>query len=250
MKTLKTIFLCAAVAVLALSSCKGTYQKGDHAPDITSSQIDTLSYSLGVILGNNIKGSDFGEINMTKLDEGMWDALDSKEQKVTPQEINTFLQKYMELRKNYIGEKNKKEGEDFLVQNKTKDGVVTIKSGLQYQIVKEGEGISPSEKDTVEVEYRGTFVNGDLFDSTEKTGKPAKFPLKYMVKGFKEGMQYCKEGGEINLYIPFNLAYGTAARGPIPAYSCINFNVKLIKVYKYDEKNGKDIQAKSKRNRK
>ncbi len=131
------------------------------------------------------------------------------------------------------GEQNKKEGEAFLAENKTKPGVVTLPSGLQYKILTEGTGEMPKEYDTVEVNYKGAFINGTEFDGSEKHGaKPTTFPLKAgLIKGWIEALQLMKTGAKWQLFIPSNLAYGEAGHGPgIGPNATLIFEIELVSV--------------------
>ena len=128
-------------------------------------------------------------------------------------------------------EEIKKEGEEFLKKNKDIAGVTVLQSGLQYKILTEGTGASPKSTDSVTVHYKGTFINGNEFDSSYKRNSPATFKLNQVIKGWTEGVQLMKEGGKIALYIPYNLAYGENGAGSaIPPYSAMIFEVELLSV--------------------
>ena len=128
-------------------------------------------------------------------------------------------------------EEIKKEGEEFLQKNKDTAGVTVLQSGLQYKILTEGTGASPKSTDSVTVHYKGTFINGNEFDSSYKRNSPATFKLNQVIKGWTEGVQLMKEGGKIALYIPYNLAYGENGAGSaIPPYSAMIFEVELLSV--------------------
>ena len=127
------------------------------------------------------------------------------------------------------GEKNTKEGEKFLAENKTKPGVKTTASGLQYLVEKEGSGAAPKETDTVTVNYRGTLIDGTEFDSSYKRGEPATFPVNRVIKGWTEALQLMKPGGKYKLFIPANLAYGpSGAGGDIGPNATLIFEVELM----------------------
>jgi FKBP-type peptidyl-prolyl cis-trans isomerase FklB len=128
------------------------------------------------------------------------------------------------------GEKNKKEGEAFLAENKKKDGVKTLPSGLQYKVLAEGKGKTPKATDTVTVHYRGTLTDGTEFDSSYKRNQPASFPVNGVIKGWTEALQLMKEGSKWQLFIPASLAYGEPGRPGIPPNSVLIFDVELISV--------------------
>jgi len=192
-----------------------------------------INYSLGHQIGSDFKRQGI-ELSAPAMVKGIEDALSGAEPMMKPEEMHTTL---MELKRKIVADQKKKaeeqamakaeEGKKFLEENAKKDGVVTTESGLQYQIVEEGSGKSPSPTDKVTVNYRGTQVDGTEFDSSYKRGKPTSFPLNGVVKGWTEGLQLIKEGGKIKLFIPPELAYG--ARGPLANQTLI-FDVELISV--------------------
>lgn len=235
-----TVLAAASAAVFALSSCAGTYQKGDRMPDTTSEQIDTVSYALGMYFGNMVKSNNFGELNIKEIQRAFMDVLNGKESMLTEQEAGTHIQSYAMKRMAYLAERNLEEGEQFMAANKEEEGVVETESGLQYKILMEGTGISPEESDTVEVNYKGRLLDGTEFDSSYERGESAVFPLNRVIKGWTEGLQYAKEGGKIELYIPSELAYGKRGAGPIPGNSTLIFEIELIKVSKALPKDEKE----------
>ncbi|HIZ87712.1 MAG TPA: FKBP-type peptidyl-prolyl cis-trans isomerase [Candidatus Coprenecus pullistercoris] len=232
----KTVIMLTAAAVIAglsiVTSCGQVYKKGDRMPDATSEQIDTISYALGMYYGKMLTSTPFGEINLSELKKGFNDVISEKETMLDENELNLRIQSYIQRRYAFESERNKTEGEEFLAANKEKEGVVETESGLQYKIEREGTGISPEMADTVEVNYEGCLLDGTVFDSSYERGKSAVFPLSGVIKGWAEGLTYAKEGGEITLYLPSDLAYGQYGSGPIPANSLLIFKVELIKVMK------------------
>lgn len=233
----KTVIIAAAAcaAILALSSCAGTYQKGDRMPESTTAQIDTVSYALGMYFGTMITSSPFGEIDLGMLNKGFNDVLNGKETMLTQEKIMNVIQSHLMARSTYETNRNEELGAEFLAANKEKEGVVETESGLQYKIETEGTGIAPAMTDTVEVNYEGRLIDGTVFDSSYERGESTKFPLDRVIKGWGEGLTYIKEGGKIQLYIPSDLAYGSRGTGPIPGNSTLIFDVELIKVYRHVE---------------
>ena len=141
----------------------------------------------------------------------------------------TTFEKDMEQKQKDAGEKNKTEGAKFLEENKKKEGVKTAASGLQYKVLKEGNGAQPKATDTVTVNYRGTLINGTEFDSSYKRGQPATFPVNGVIKGWTEALQLMKVGSKYQLFIPSNLAYGERAVSPdLSANSTLIFEVELL----------------------
>lgn len=235
-KILSFSAVVATALMIASCSCGGdTYNKGDRMPQTTQGDIDTVSYALGMYFGQMIKASPFGEINLSELRKGFNEMLNGEETALTEQEIGMIIQKYLRERHTYTVEKAKQDGQDFLEANKAKEGVVVSESGLQYKIVREGSGVAPTSQDTVEVNYEGRLIDGTVFDSSYERGETAKFPLTAVIKGWTEGITYAKEGGEIELYIPSELAYGVRGSGPVPGNSTLIFKVELIKVMPYNE---------------
>ncbi len=229
MKTLKLISVAAFTAVL-LSSCY--YDKGNKSPEVSDAQVDSLSYAIGMYLGKNIVMSDFGEINLCEMKKGFNDILNEEKTLFDDKAAMDFLNKYMLERQRYVDNKRLEDAEALLEENKSNPDIVVLESGLQYEILEEGDGISPTGVDTVEVHYKGTFVDGKEFDSSYGRGQTATFPLENVVKGFTEGLQYVKEGGKIRLYVPYDLGYGEHGGGPIPPKATLIFEVELFKVMK------------------
>jgi len=221
--TLTGIVLCAVQAGVA------------GAEDTLKLDNDTarINYSLGYQIGGDFKRQGV-ELNPEAVVKGMQDALSGSEPLMPQQEMNATL---VELKRKVVAEQQKQrrqsdlqieaEGKEYLEENAKKPGVVTTASGLQYKIIEAGSGKSPGPTDTVTVNYRGTLINGNEFDSSYDKGKPVTFPLNGVIKGWTEGLQLVKEGGKIQLFIPSALAYGD--RGPL-AHQALIFVVELVSV--------------------
>jgi FKBP-type peptidyl-prolyl cis-trans isomerase FklB len=199
-------------------------------------QKDRVSYSIGLDFGKNMKKQSV-ELNLDILLRGIRDGLAEAKPALTDAEMQqcmTTFQKEMmakmQEKAKVTGEKNKKEGEAFLAENKKKPGVVTLPSGLQYKILKEGTGKSPKATDTVTTQYRGTLIGGKEFDSSYKRGTPATFPLNRVMAGWTEGLQKMKVGSKWQLFIPSNLAYGENGPGDIGPNATLIFEVELLEV--------------------
>jgi FKBP-type peptidyl-prolyl cis-trans isomerase FklB len=197
---------------------------------------DKLSYALGADMGSNMKKFEI-DINADLYMKGMKDALSGSNVLLTEQEIKAVimgLQKDLQAKQQEKmkaqGEKNKKDGEAFLAENKKKEGVKTLQSGLEYKVITEGKGKSPKDTDTVTVHYKGTLIDGTEFDSSYKRGEPATFPVSGVIKGWTEALQLMKEGSKWQLFIPANLAYGESGRPGIPPNSVLIFEVELVKI--------------------
>lgn len=200
-------------------------------PETTQAQIDTVSYAVGMYLGNMVKFNNFGELNLDQMRKAFMAVLNGEETMLDDQQSAMHIQSYARQRMAFVAERNLEEGEEFLAANKEKEGVVETESGLQYKIIEEGTGISPEVTDTVEVSYEGRLIDGTVFDSSEE-GETVTFPLTRVIKGWSEGITYAKEGGKIQLYIPSDLGYGKRGAGPIPANSTLIFDIELVKVMK------------------
>ncbi len=200
-------------------------------------QKDKVSYALGMDLGNQFK-KQLVDIDPNLLIQGFRDALAGGKLLLTEEEARAAigeLQKEMMAKQaeaaKVQGEKNLKDGEAFLAANKSKDGVVTLPSGLQYKILQEGTGKKPTIEDTVVCNYRGTLIDGTEFDSSYKRNQPATFPVKGVIKGWTEALQLMGIGSKWQLWIPANLAYGEPGRSPIiPPNATLIFEVELISI--------------------
>jgi len=194
---------------------------------------DKASYSFGLNIGLNIRRQNV-ELNPDAFMAGLKDALAGKTPLLTEQQVRdtmTEFQKDMQQKQAEQAKKNTADGEKFLVENKTKEGVKTTASGLQYKVLKEGSGAQPKATDTVTVNYRGTLIDGTEFDSSYKRGQPATFPVGGVIKGWTEALQLMKVGSKYQLFIPADLAYGDRSPGPqIPSGSTLIFEVELTDV--------------------
>ncbi len=204
-----------------------------------TSKEDTVSYSIGHSIGKNLIDPDV-KLNVDALIQGIRDVADGKESLLTDDEMRSVLQSFnAEMRSvkqkevNEVKEKNKKEGEKFLAANKKKKGVVTLPNGLQYKVIKNGKGPQPKATDKVKVNYRGTLIDGQEFDSSYKRGKPAEFPLNQVIKGWTEALQLMHVGSKWELYLPPDLAYGERGAGSmIGPDATLIFEIELLGIEK------------------
>ncbi len=229
----RAVCLFAVVALLVPLAAFAQEQK----PTISDPK-DKKSYALGATLGQSMKQQGL-DLNLDVFFKGMKDAFTGGEMMMSQKEVQdamTAFQSEMMAKtqeKNKIaGEKNKKEGEAFLAENKTKPGVVTTPSGLQYKVITEGkETRKPKEDETVTVNYRGTLLDGTEFDSSYKRGTPATFPVKGVIRGWVEALQLMTVGSKWQLFIPSSLAYGENGAGPqIGPNSTLIFEVELVSI--------------------
>jgi FKBP-type peptidyl-prolyl cis-trans isomerase FklB len=225
---MKLLLIVAAISgALSLS---GFAQ--EQAPQLKDLK-DKASYSIGLNIGRNFKKQNV-ELNPDALVAGVKDAVSGKKpalDETQEREAMMSFQKEMMDKQKAMGEKNEADGKKFLEDNKKKDGVKTTASGLQYKVVKEGNGPQPKASDTVTVDYKGTLIDGTEFDSSYKRGQPATFPLNGVIKGWTEGLQLMKTGGKYQFFIPSDLAYGSRAMGTdIAPNSTLIFEVELKSV--------------------
>ncbi len=195
------------------------------------------SYSVGYQFGQNLKKMET-DLDAEVLTAAIRDGLSGKESRLSDEEMRAAVASLrertvaaMQASVKEQAQKNLAEGEKFLAENKTKDGVKTTASGLQYKVIEEGEGPSPKAGDTVTVHYRGTFVDGSEFDSSYQRGEPATFPLTGVIPGWTEALQLMKKGSKWELFIPSDLAYGERGAGNrIPPNSTLIFEVELLSI--------------------
>ncbi len=190
------------------------------------------SYAIGQQIGTNLKNQNI-EFDPDVVAMSINEAATGKESKLKPEEMQQALMKLQEgiMKKQTEGaEKNKADAAAFLEKNKTVEGVKTTASGLQYQVIQEGTGKTPTLKDTVKAHYKGTLINGQQFDSSYDRGQPAEFPVEGVIKGWTEALQMMKVGGKMKLFVSPELGYGAAARPGIPANSVLIFDVELVDV--------------------
>ena len=200
--------------------------------------MDKVSYALGMSIAHNMMHSGVKDVNLDDFAAGVKATLQGETPAVSFEEAGKILDAYfteLEAAKAAeqaeIGEAMKKDGEAFLAENAKKPGVISLASGLQYKILKAGNGRKPGRTDQVRCHYEGTFTNGMVFDSSYKRGEPAVFGVNQVIAGWTEALQLMGEGSEWELYIPYNLAYGEAgAHGAIPPYAALIFKVELIAV--------------------
>ena len=233
---MKKFIFCAVMAIsMFFCACGNCAESNISKEKIDSDKQVKYGYALGSDVGRNLKKQNF-DFDVNAFIAGFKAAFTGTESKMTEEEIGNALQEFqsemitkmMEERAKKATE-NKEAGEKFLAENKTKEGVKTTESGLQYIVEKEGEGENPAAEDIVEVHYRGTLLDGTEFDSSYKRNEPAKFPLNRVIKGWTEGVQLMKKGAKYKFFIPSELAYGEGGAGEhIGPNSTLIFEVELL----------------------
>lgn len=200
---------------------------------------EKVSYCIGLETGRNLQ-RQFSDMDGDLLRKGFEDGLSNAAPKLSQEEVQSIMQalrqQIEQQQRQYIAqisETNRKEGETFLEENKGKDGVVTLKSGLQYKVLQAGTGAKPSITDVVSVHYRGSFINGSIFDSSYERGKPQVFPVSRVIPGWSEALQLMQVGDKWQIFVPHYLAYGEAGFGnEIAPCTTLIFEMELLEINK------------------
>lgn len=231
---MKSLIILSSVLAIFTVSCnqKKTSVKSDT---------EKYSYAIGFQFAKNLKTQSV-EIDADALSLAVDDVIADKDPRLTEEQMQEAMQamyqKRQEKRK-VEAEENLKKGKEFLEANKSKEGVKTTESGLQYKVITEGKGPKPSEEDIVVVHYKGTLIDGTQFDSSYERKQPATFPVKAVIPGWTEALQLMNKGAKYELYIPSDLAYGENGRPSIPPHSVLQFEVELLEI-----QNQKDAKKK------
>ena len=194
-------------------------------------ELDKVSYSLGLSIASNLISSGVTTINAEAFIDGLNVVFSGKMPEIMPDEANNILQDYFDKLQQAKGKEAKAEGEKFLAENKKKEGVVALPSGLQYKILTAGNGPKPKASDTVKCHYEGRLINGTVFDSSIRRNEPAEFPVSGVIAGWVEALQLMPVGSKWQLYIPSELAYGTHGAGKsIGPNQTLIFDVELLAI--------------------
>lgn len=193
--------------------------------------MEKFSYGLGMGIGQNLLSMGVNEIAIEDFVKGIKDVLSGNKTEITHAEAQKVVSEHFQKLAEEAYAKVKEAGEAFLAENKGKEGVVTLPSGLQYKVLNEGSGKQPKATDRVQCHYEGTLIDGTVFDSSIRRGEPAVFGVSQVIPGWVEALQLMSEGAKWRLYIPQQMAYGAHGAGEqIPPYSALIFDVELIKV--------------------
>ena len=193
--------------------------------------MEKLSYALGMVIGHNLKGMNVTNLNSADFAQAVADVLAGEKTALTDDEAQTTVSTLLQQQQEEQSKAARAEGEAFLAENAKKEGVTVLPSGLQYTVLREGEGRKPAATDSVKCHYEGTLTNGTVFDSSYRRGEPATFPLNGVIAGWTEGVQLMAEGAKYRFFIPYNLAYGERGAGQsIPPYAALIFDVELIEI--------------------
>ena len=200
--------------------------------------MDKLSYALGLGIGRQLAQMGAEQLSIDDFAQAIKDVVAGGQLKLDEAEAQVIVQEFFQKQEEKqraaaaeMGKKAKEEGEKYLAENAKKEGVVTLPSGLQYLVIKEGNGKRPKATDKVKCHYEGMLVDGTLFDSSVQRGEPATFPLNQVIAGWTEGLQLMTEGSKYRFFIPYTLGYGERGAGAsIPPFAALVFDVELIEV--------------------
>ncbi len=230
MKHIGFSLLLAALLATPLSAQPAAAPAGDQTPKTLK---DQASYSIGFNIGKNLKGNEL-DVNPAVIARGLIDAMTGNKPALTDEQIQKALEEFQKIVEQQTAQRAGKaaqEGEAFLAENAKKEGVVVLPSGLQYKVLKKGDGPSPKATDTVRTHYHGTFINGKVFDSSVERGEPAEFPVNGVIKGWTEALQLMKVGDKWQLFVPSKLAYGKrGSPGGIAPDTTLIFEVELLEI--------------------
>ena len=227
-----TLFLATAFLATSFTMAAGSEKKPKTVKMKT--EIDTVSYALGVAIGKDVrkqldKFMDNQE-NMKLLIKGLNTAITGDTTALPHATADSLVNAYMKTAYEKKEKERVEKNKTFLTDNTKKQGVVTLPSGLQYQVISEGTGVQPTDTNTVKVHYEGTLIDGTIFDSSIKRGEPIEFKLNRVIKGWTEGVKLMKKGAKYKLFIPAELGYGAQPMGTIPPNSTLIFDVELLDV--------------------
>lgn len=191
--------------------------------------MEKLSYALGLIIGNNLKGMNIEGLITGEFTRAVEQVLNGEKLEMTEVQAQGLVQEFLREQQEAAGKAAREAGENFLAENAKREGVKVTETGLQYEVLTPALGIKPTPTDTVTCHYEGRLIDGTVFDSSYCRGEPASFPLQGVIRGWTEGLQLMSIGSKFRFFIPFDLAYGAqGAGGSIPPYAALIFDVELI----------------------
>jgi FKBP-type peptidyl-prolyl cis-trans isomerase FklB len=220
------------IFIVLLGAFSSEYQnKKSNKKMKLENKIDSASYAIGVNIGQNLKAQGLTELNVNAISAALGDVFAKNDLQISEQDAGKIVQEFVEETTKKRIEANKTNGAKFLEENAKKSGVITLPSGLQYEIITEGSGAKPTASNKVKTHYHGTLIDGTVFDSSVKRGEPLTFPVGGVIKGWQEALQLMSVGSKWKLYVPYNLAYGErGAGGAIAPFSTLIFEVELLEI--------------------
>ncbi len=241
---LKSLIVTAFCAALFTTTAQAQANKTTKtSPKTTTSAVsatpklntalDSVAYAIGLSVGGSLKGQGLSNVNTAVLMRGIKETLEDTPMAMTPEQANEYIGNYFQKQASAKGDANLKVGQKYLEENKKRPNVVTTESGLQYEVLKMGEGPKPTDTSRVKVNYHGTLTDGTVFDSSIERGEPVEFPVNGVIKGWTEALKLMPVGSKFRLFIPADLAYGERAAGPaIGPNSTLVFDVDLLEILK------------------
>ncbi len=235
----RTFYLTFVIAALVLTGCdaknNGSADNSAANPAISlETDEEKLSYGVGMNIGFSLTRQGVPDLKLEAVLEGIRDSVNGQSPKVSETEVQQSaarIQERQEAELAVLAEENGAKGVEFLAENGAREGIVTTDSGLQYEVLKEGEGESPTAESIVRTHYHGTLIDGTVFDSSIDRGEPTQFAVNQVIPGWTEALQLMKVGGKMRIFVPANLAYGEQSPGPaIPPNSTLIFDVELMEI--------------------
>jgi len=236
LKPLASLIICAAlVSTQAFAQTPKTVKKAPvavaPAANPLKTALDSVAYAIGLSVGGSLKQQGLSEINTNLLLKAVNETLKEQKTALSPEQANQYIGEYFQKQTSAKGNANLAAGKKFLEENKKRPNVKTTDSGLQYEVIKLGEGPKPTDTSTVKVNYHGTLVDGTVFDSSVERGEPVEFPVNRVIAGWTEALKLMPAGSKFRLFIPADLAYGERATGPkIGPNSTLIFDVELLEI--------------------
>ncbi len=229
-KLFVTVMLLSSVAAFSQTKTATAKKTTQPTASVLKTLGDSASYAIGVSVANFYKQQGMTNLNAAVVSKAINDVLTKKTPLLNESDANNAMMKYMGQAQQSKAKPNIEAGEKFLAANKAKPNVKTTPSGLQYEVLVQGNGPKPTVNDTVVCNYAGTLLNGTEFDNSYKRGEPISFPVTGVIKGWTEALQLMPVGSKYRLWIPQQLGYGTNEAGPIPAGSLLVFDVELLSI--------------------
>lgn len=227
-------FLRVAGVIAALSVATGqvyAQQTDGNLPPALENRADSVAYAFGTSMGRDLKRTGLETINAEVLARAIADIFEGKESPIGGTEERELIMGAISAAREQLNNRRRDEAAAFMETNKAQQGVITTASGLQYEVIREGDGQTPALHDTVTVHYKGQLADGHVFDSSYERGEPATFPLGRVIEGWQEGLQLMPVGAQYRMYIPYELGYGERGAGQdIPPFSPLVFEVELLSV--------------------